>query len=301
MMAAKGKPRSDDADEAVSPAEAEPESPSDDAATPATPPAAEPAATTVADVPATPTPETASAVAVTDAAGATTPRSDLEAETAAAPPTPPQPPRVYANPSQPSGMERRGAGARVPGWLMPVYFLVPILAIALAVAFVNISEESEGAAVAGPDGADVYAANCAACHGPDGTGGVGPALDKMETVFPDFDEAVAWVTDVAAETTGPYGAGGAGNDGKGSKAMMPAFEGQLSPEEIRAVVIHEMVSFSGADPAQFESETGLGTDTGEDGSVGSSTDDKGISETDRDTDSNKQPVPDPNRESGSSN
>jgi mono/diheme cytochrome c family protein len=68
------------------------------------------------------------------------------------------------------------------------------------------------------DGAAVYAANCAVCHGGNGDGGVGPRLGDGAVVqrFPDIEEQRVVVT-----------------DGTG---RMPAFGSRLSAEEIAAVV-----------------------------------------------------------------
>jgi mono/diheme cytochrome c family protein len=66
-------------------------------------------------------------------------------------------------------------------------------------------------------GRDVYNANCARCHGPEGGGGVGQRLDDglMEIRFPEIEDQIAVIA-----------------NGFGS---MPAWEGTLSAEEIRAV------------------------------------------------------------------
>jgi mono/diheme cytochrome c family protein len=67
-------------------------------------------------------------------------------------------------------------------------------------------------------GAEIYAANCARCHGTDGGGGIGPQLSDGAVVaaYPDpVDEAIVI------------------NDGQGA---MPGFEGVLTPEQIKAVV-----------------------------------------------------------------
>jgi mono/diheme cytochrome c family protein len=67
-------------------------------------------------------------------------------------------------------------------------------------------------------GAEIYAANCATCHGSDGGGGTGPQLSDGAVVeaYPDpVDEAIVV------------------NDGMNN---MPGFEGRLTPEEIAAVV-----------------------------------------------------------------
>lgn len=67
-------------------------------------------------------------------------------------------------------------------------------------------------------GAVIFATSCATCHGADGGGGIGPALADGQVAerFPDFNDVVAIVT-----------------EGRGS---MPAFGGQLTPDEIALVV-----------------------------------------------------------------
>jgi mono/diheme cytochrome c family protein len=61
------------------------------------------------------------------------------------------------------------------------------------------------------DGEQVYAENCAGCHNEDGSGGFGPGLQDVT------DQALV-------ETTVTNG-----------KGQMPAFQGQLTPEQIQAV------------------------------------------------------------------
>jgi len=70
-------------------------------------------------------------------------------------------------------------------------------------------------------GRDVYNANCARCHGPEGGGGVGIKLNDglMEARFPDIEDQIAVITD-------GFGA-------------MPGWEGTLTPEEINAVARYE--------------------------------------------------------------
>lgn len=63
------------------------------------------------------------------------------------------------------------------------------------------------------EGSAVYSANCAGCHGADGSGGVGPDLRGMEAE--DREELIQVVTEGRDE--------------------MPAFGGQLSDAEIEAV------------------------------------------------------------------
>jgi mono/diheme cytochrome c family protein len=66
-------------------------------------------------------------------------------------------------------------------------------------------------------GSTIYRDNCAACHGSEGSGGVGPALGGGAVVesIPDPADQVVVITD--------------GRNG------MPAFGGRLTPEEIRTV------------------------------------------------------------------
>ena len=103
--------------------------------------------------------------------------------------------------------------------------VVQYLVLAIAVVFVvalftndgsspSPSPAATGGAVAGDA---VFAANCASCHGSDGTGGVGPALADGAVVeaFPDAADQVVVITE--------------GRDG------MPAFGGRLTAEEIQAV------------------------------------------------------------------
>ena len=67
-------------------------------------------------------------------------------------------------------------------------------------------------------GAAVFTANCARCHGADGSGGIGPQLAKGAVVdrFPDVADEIEFVT---------KGQGG-----------MPAFGGTLSAAQIQQVV-----------------------------------------------------------------
>ena len=70
-----------------------------------------------------------------------------------------------------------------------------------------------------PDGAAIYAARCAACHGRNGGGGAGPALvGPTATTFPNAAAEVAVVA-----------------RGQGT---MPGFGSQLSAEELAAVVAY---------------------------------------------------------------
>ena len=99
--------------------------------------------------------------------------------------------------------------------------VLAVVAVAVAVVLLFVNEPGSGSPTTAPStpGARLFAANCASCHGDQGTGGgTGPQLAGGVAVkrFPDVDDQVTFVTD-------------------GSGAM-PSFGGQLSPAEIRNVV-----------------------------------------------------------------
>lgn len=71
--------------------------------------------------------------------------------------------------------------------------------------------------VPGPDGEAIYQTNCAACHGAEGEGGVGPPLQGIGEAH-SVAELVQVIT-----------------DGRGA---MPAWEGRLTPAEINAVATY---------------------------------------------------------------
>ena len=75
-------------------------------------------------------------------------------------------------------------------------------------------------------GADLFAFNCAGCHGAGGEGGVGPALAGGLSRFGSIEEVVAFVS-------------------AGVPGRMPGFETRLSPEEIDAVVDYVWVDLAG--------------------------------------------------------
>ena len=75
------------------------------------------------------------------------------------------------------------------------------------------------AASNGIDGAALYGANCASCHGGDGSGGLGPRLAGQ--VVEDFPVAADQEAFVAE-----------------GRRPMPAFGKRLSPDEIAAIVAY---------------------------------------------------------------
>ena len=97
-------------------------------------------------------------------------------------------------------------------------------------------------------GQEIYSgsAACAGCHGSSGGGGVGPAFigGELYSTFPTCREHVKWVqlgsSGWQSEIGSEYG-----SSNKISIGGMPAFQGKLSDEEIRAVVAFERVVFGG--------------------------------------------------------
>ncbi len=70
-------------------------------------------------------------------------------------------------------------------------------------------------------GQSIYEDNCARCHGPNGEGGVGPQLGDGAVVehYPDIEDQLTVIRE--------------GRNG------MPAWDGNLSAEEIEAVAVYE--------------------------------------------------------------
>jgi len=113
--------------------------------------------------------------------------------------------------------------------VVEVVALVAVAAFVLAL-FVNGPDAGGGSASSGGAGAPgqaIFEANCASCHGADGSGGLGPQLSDGAVVdaFPDAADEEAVVT-----------------DGRGA---MPSFEGRLSPEEIAQVVEYTRTGLGG--------------------------------------------------------
>ena len=101
-------------------------------------------------------------------------------------------------------------------------------------------------------GQEVYAAGaqCGSCHGTNGQGGTGPAMAGgavLET-WPSCEEQVTWIAlgsnGWSVDVGSTYGA-----QSKPVQGGMPAFNGDLTDEEIRAVAAFERIRFGGA-PAE---------------------------------------------------
>src|SRR5256886_14321662 len=95
-----------------------------------------------------------------------------------------------------------------------------VVALAFIVAlFANEPGGGSGATAKSGPGYDVFLANCARCHGQDGTGGVGPKLAGVVTgASPDAQQEIAVVRD--------------------GLAGMPSFKNDLSAAQIQDVVAY---------------------------------------------------------------
>jgi mono/diheme cytochrome c family protein len=127
---------------------------------------------------------------------------------------------------------------RLPVWIVPVLFLLPFWGVLYTGAFGDRTKH----VVVDPLvlGQEVYArAGCSSCHGAQGQGGVGPALQNGDAAktFPVEADHISWVKTGSGPFTGkPYGDPARGRIATGT---MPAFQGQLTEEEIAAVVKFE--------------------------------------------------------------
>ena len=109
-------------------------------------------------------------------------------------------------------------------------------------------------------GQQVYAgsAACLGCHGANGGGGVGPAFinGELYKTFPSCKDHIKWIqlgsSGWQSEVGAEYGA-----EGKISIGGMPAFQGKLSDEEIKAVVAFERVVFGGKETEEVLLDCGL--------------------------------------------
>lgn len=83
-------------------------------------------------------------------------------------------------------------------------------------------------AAGGIDGAAIFGARCAGCHGGDGSGGIGPRLSGGRVLerFPEAADQIAVVT--------------------AGRGAMPAFTGKLTDDEIAAIVEYTRTVLAGA-------------------------------------------------------
>ncbi len=135
---------------------------------------------------------------------------------------------------------------RVPLWALPVLAALPVWAFVYAA---TLEPPSLGESDPLSFGEQVYASNCATCHGATGGGGVGPALSggAVLDTFSDPADQIEWIK-LGSSGTQNAGATTYGDTAKPIAGGMPGWEGTLSPEEINAVVYYERSGLSGEEP-----------------------------------------------------
>jgi mono/diheme cytochrome c family protein len=130
----------------------------------------------------------------------------------------------------------------IPVWVVPVLAILPIWAFAYVGA---LNPPSTKAQVLTPIqlGAQLFAKNCASCHGAKGEGGVGPALagGDAKLTFPNEADHIAWVETGSISKKGqPYGdPNRQGGQRTAKVGAMPPFKGTLTDAQIKAVVTFE--------------------------------------------------------------
>ena len=238
----------------------------------------------------TPTPEPAAAVPVA-ATRAATPAEVNAAEASRLP-------EVVTVPT--AGIRER-TNFRIPSWLVAVFVIIPLFAlIALGgSATGTCGEDTElstdvitgdivncdgseftGSGVGGGTadfvalgeaiymGTGVSGVNCSGCHGADGGGGVGPALNGVLTTFGACADHEEWVL---LGTPGFQAAGrstyGDTNKAVGGGGTMPG-HASLSEEQLASVVAFERVRFGGANADETLADCGLVEAGGEEGGEG---------------------------------
>lgn len=171
-------------------------------------------------------------------AAAAAPAAEAKPAAAPAKATAPAPslPTVAPQPRPPAIGILPPAKARLPFWVTPLFAALPIFGFF----YMNGYQTRP---VEGPTdplvlGAEVYrSAGCSGCHGAAGEGGVGPKLSEGESLlsFPEEQDQVDWVKGGSQPLIGQvYNA-----RERVAAGGMPGFAGQLSDEEIEAVVLYE--------------------------------------------------------------
>jgi mono/diheme cytochrome c family protein len=169
------------------------------------------------------------------AAPATTGPAPAPAAAAPAEPAPPPEPEPV-RPEVAAYQNRR----RVPYWALPVLAFLPLWAYLF-----QGTLEPPAAGEADPLvlGGEIYASQCAACHGSGGGGGVGPALGTVVEHWPDPLDHMAWTR--VGSTGWPGDTLGVSDEP--SVGGMPGFPG-LSDPQLAEVVLYERVTHGGLDP-----------------------------------------------------
>jgi mono/diheme cytochrome c family protein len=172
-----------------------------------------------------------------EGATAPVPAAAAAATPVEAAPEPPKPVR----PEVAAALRRK----KIPVWALPVLLGLPLWAYVYQATLEPPPAGEESAFALG----EVLYAKCAACHGANGGGGVGPAFSGVLETWPDYRDHLAWVR------LGDSGWPGAtyGATGKPKGAGMPAFDsGQLTDAELAQVVLYERSAFGGLEEGSEE-------------------------------------------------
>ncbi|MEX2294515.1 MAG: c-type cytochrome [Acidimicrobiales bacterium] len=179
--------------------------------------------------------DSAAVAAPTDAPSAA---PAVPAPAAAAVETAPPAPKPV-RPEVAAALKRR----KIPFWAMPVLAGLPLWAYVYQATLEPAPTGEETPFALG----EVVYGGCASCHGAGGGGGVGPALDTVLQVWPDYRDHMMWVKLGDAEW--PGGTYGALAKAKG--VGMPGHP-SLTDVELAQVVLYERTAFGGLDPTSEE-------------------------------------------------
>ena len=145
---------------------------------------------------------------------------------------------------------------KIPFWAMATLSLMPVWGFMYVRAVTEPPEVVEGPLGIGTE---IYS-SCASCHGAEGGGGVGYPFSggSVLQTFPHIEDQLRYVF-YGTEGFNAAGVDVYGNPDReggahvtGTKGVMPAFGGQLSQDQIVAVVCHERYDLGGADPTSAE-------------------------------------------------
>jgi mono/diheme cytochrome c family protein len=143
---------------------------------------------------------------------------------------------MAASPSDPETPVSGSEGLLYVGFGAMVSFIV-VLVLGLAVTAAGLTNSSGPRLASGDaatDGAQIFEQHCAACHGADGRGKVGPSLHGVAEKYVAFESQTLVVA-----------------QGRGA---MPSFRSTLSNDQIDAVVTFERETFTDSESNDDELE-----------------------------------------------
>jgi len=169
-------------------------------------------------------------------------------------------------------------GPGLPRWLSAAFVIVPFIAILYALSVPNgpdcgnagrlgldevtgVAVNCDGSEFGSEEvdvfalGQSVYDSTCAACHGPTGGGGAGPALagGSVVSTFASCTDHIEWVT-LGSDgwPDGTYG-----DNATTVAGGMPGFGALLDASDLVAAVFYERVAFGAEELTAAEASCGL--------------------------------------------